>query len=101
VRLSLTLDLAGDDLDPSTGPPVRVSVSADPPALLAAGPRVWALDALPAEVELRTGAAAVGAGVLNIELRAASCLGDVCRLHSRSVETPITLAADGATTVTL
>jgi hypothetical protein len=25
----------------------------------------------------------------------------VCRLHSRSVETPITLAADGATTVTL
>jgi thiol-disulfide isomerase/thioredoxin len=101
VRLSLTLDLAGDDLDPSTGPPVRVSISADPPALLAAGPRVWALDALPAEVEIRTGAADVGAGVLTIELRAASCLGDVCRLHSRSVETPITLAADGATTVTL
>ena len=99
VRLSLALDLAGDELDPSNGPPVRVSVSADPPSLLAAGPRVWALDALPAEVELRTGA--IGEGTLHVDLRAASCLGDVCRLHTRTLDISIVLAEGGESGVAL
>src|SRR5207302_2135953 len=61
VLVRLSLDLGGDELDPSDGPPVRVAVSADPPRLLAAGPRSWALDGLPADVELHTGA---GSGTL-------------------------------------
>lgn len=99
LRLTLPLDLAGDDLDPANGPPVRVSISADPPQLLAAGPRVWALDTLPAEVTLATGAA--GEGALSIEVRAASCLGDTCRLHVRRVEARVRLAPGGEGAATL
>jgi len=99
VRLTLDLDLEGDDLDPSDGPPVRVSVTADPPALLGVGPRAWALDGLPAEFELTTGRA--GEGTLTLDLRAASCKGAVCRLHSRRVEQPVRLVHGGATAIAL
>ena len=94
VQIRAKLNLAGDDLDPSDGPPVRLTVSADPPGLLAAGPRSWALDTLPAEVGLAT---RHGSGTLTFDLRAASCQGDECRLHSRRIEVPVQLIA-GATT---
>lgn len=88
VTLELSLDLAGDDLDPGDGPPVRVSVAADPPSLLASGPRAWALDVLPARVELAT---AVGEGIITLDVQAASCLGDECRLHRRRITLPVRL----------
>jgi thiol-disulfide isomerase/thioredoxin/DNA-binding beta-propeller fold protein YncE len=93
VRVRATLDLAGDDLDPSDGPPVRLSVSADPPRLLAAGPRSWALDSLPAEVDILTGDG--GEGTITLDLRAASCTGDECHLHTRRFDIPVRLVADG------
>jgi len=99
VHLRLALDLAGDDLDPSDGPPVRVSVTADPPSLLRAGPRLWALDTLPAEIDLPTGAE--GAGTLELDLRAASCRDGLCRLHERRRTLRVRLAAGGATSLAL
>lgn len=99
VRLRFALDLGDDELDASDGPPVRVAVSAEPPRLLGAGPRSWALDALPAEIALTTGA--TGAGSLTIDVRAASCRGDECRLHSRRIELPVRLTAAGETALDL
>jgi sugar lactone lactonase YvrE len=55
VAVAIDLDLEGDDLDARDGPPIRVSVSAEPASLLGAGPRSWAEDALPVQVEIRTG----------------------------------------------
>ncbi len=94
VRFTLPLDLAGDELDPSDGPPVRVAVSADPPRLLAPGPRSWALEALPASVGVVT--AGAGEGTLVFDVRAASCQGDECRLHSRRAELRVRITAGGA-----
>ncbi|HLZ72556.1 MAG TPA: thioredoxin-like domain-containing protein [Dehalococcoidia bacterium] len=94
VLFTLALDLGDDELDPSDGPPVRVSISADPPRLLAPGPRSWALDALPASVGVVT--AGEGAGTLVFDVRAASCQGDECRLHSRRAELRVRLAPGGA-----
>jgi hypothetical protein len=87
VHLSLTLDTGGEDLDPSQGPPLRVTVSADPPALLGPGPRSWALATLPAEIDLVLGVA--GDGVLDIDIVAATCRGDVCTVHRRREERPL------------
>ncbi|MHB8718914.1 MAG: thioredoxin-like domain-containing protein [Candidatus Dormibacteria bacterium] len=89
LRLSLGLDTGAEALDRSQGPPVRFSVSADPPALLGPGPRSWALDELPAEVELRLGAP--GSGSLQLDLSAATCSGDVCTVHRRSQERRLTV----------
>jgi hypothetical protein len=75
--VTLDLDLAGDDLDPAGGPPVRVAAVADEPALLRE-PTSWALEALPATVELALGH---GSGRIAVELRAASCGPDACRLR--------------------
>ena len=77
--ISADVDLCGSMLDPRQGPPLRVSVSADPQTLLGAGPRSWALDALPVTVELRLGGA--GSGVLTVDVIASTCEGDVCTIR--------------------
>jgi hypothetical protein len=77
-------------LDPRDGPPVRVTVGADPPALLGPGARSWALDGLPAAITVHTGH---GEGILTLDVAAASCLGQECRLHRRRVALPIRLVA--------
>jgi hypothetical protein len=59
----------------SGGPPVRVDVSADPPALLGPGPRAWALTATSGEVEVT--ASGEGAGVLIVAVEAAVADGDL------------------------
>jgi thiol-disulfide isomerase/thioredoxin len=76
------VDLHGSILELRQGPPVRVSVSADPETLLGAGPRSWALDALPVNLELRLGGP--GSGVLTVDVIASTCEGDVCTIR-RSV----------------
>ena len=91
VSFLLSLDLEGDDLDARDGPPVRVSVSAEPPSLLGPGPRVWAEESLPVRVDLRTGR---GEGELLLDVQAASCLGQECRLHRRRVTLPVRLRGD-------
>jgi len=99
VGVRISLDIGDDELDPSDGPPVRVSVSADPPRLLSAGARSWALNALPAKVTISTGAE--GAGTLAFDVRAASCKGDECRLHTRRVEVRVHLEPGGSTRLEL
>jgi len=99
VGVRISLDIGDDELDPSDGPPVRVSVSADPPRLLSAGARSWALNALPAKVTISTGAE--GAGTLAFDVRAASCKGDECRLHTRRVEARVHLEPGGSTRLEL
>jgi thiol-disulfide isomerase/thioredoxin/sugar lactone lactonase YvrE len=91
VDFTLDLDLEGDELDPRDGPPIRVSVSAEPPSLLGAGPRVWAEASLPVSVQVRT---ARGEGALYVDVQAASCLGEECRLHRRRITLPVRLTAD-------
>lgn len=77
LEVTLDVDLAGDALDPAGGAPVRVAATADDPALLRP-PTSWALDALPATVELALGE---GSGRVTVELRAATCEPDACRLR--------------------
>ena len=91
VGLTVGLDLEGDDLDARDGPPVRISVSAEPPALLGPGPRAWADESLPVRVELRTGR---GEGEIFVDVQAASCLGQECRLHRRRITLPVRLQPD-------
>ena len=92
TRLALTadVDLAGTDLDLQQGPPVHVSVSADPQTLLGAGPRSWALDGLPVSVEVRLGCP--GRGVLNVDVIASTCEGDVCTISRSTREHPLTVS---------
>ncbi len=80
--IELALDLGEDDLDHSSGPPVWLTVSAEPPSLLGPGPTSWRLDALPARVEFTLGASG-GRGRIAAELRAAGCSDTVCRVHTR------------------
>jgi NHL repeat len=87
VHLSLALDTGDDVVDPSQGPPVRVAVSADPATLLGPGPRSWALADLPAEVDIALGEP--GEGVLDIDVTAATCKGDLCTIHRRGEERPL------------
>jgi hypothetical protein len=99
VAVAIDLDLEGDGLDARDGPPIRVSVSAEPASLLGAGPRSWAEDALPVQVEIRTG---YGDGEIFFDVQAASCLGEECRLHRRRITLPVRLsqgAADVAITL--
>ncbi len=90
LTVAADVDLGGLDLDPEQGPPVHVSVSADPQTLLAAGARSWALDALPVEVTLRLGRP--GSGVLTVDVIAATCEGDVCTIQRRTREHALTVS---------
>ena len=80
--LELDAELHGDALDPSSGPPVQLSISAEPPSVLGPGPTSWSLAELPARAEVALGAVGIH-GRIVAELRAAGCSGDVCRVHLR------------------
>ena len=88
--IAAEVDLAGAELDLQQGPPVHVSVSADPQTLLGAGPRSWALEELPASVEVRLGN--TGHGVLSIDVIASTCSGDVCTISRSTREHPLTVS---------
>ncbi len=89
IHLSATVDLDGMDLDLQQGPPVHVNVTADPPVLLGPGPRSWALDSLPVEVEVRLGRR--GTGVLIVDIIASTCEGDVCTVKRATREHALTV----------
>ncbi|MGE3599827.1 MAG: hypothetical protein AB7N70_30230, partial [Dehalococcoidia bacterium] len=93
IAVTVSLDLEGDDLDARDGPPIRLSVSAEPASLLGAGARSWAEDVLPVRVEIHTGH---GEGEIYFDVQAASCLGQECRLHRRRITLPVRLI-QGAT----
>ncbi|MBV9101178.1 MAG: redoxin domain-containing protein [Candidatus Dormibacteraeota bacterium] len=78
LRLEATVELDGEMLDVSQGPPVHVNVSVDPESLLGAGARSWALDSLPAAVDVTLGRP--GQGTLTLDLIASTCHDDVCTI---------------------
>jgi thiol-disulfide isomerase/thioredoxin/sugar lactone lactonase YvrE len=88
--LEADVDLGGLDLDIQQGPPVRVRVSVDPEPLLGAGPRSWALDSLPARLDLRLGTP--GSGVLTVDVIASTCQGDVCTIKRTTSEHTLTVS---------
>ena len=88
--IAADVDLDGMDLDVQQGPPVHVSVSADPQTLLGSGPRSWALDGLPVSLEIRLGTP--GSGVLVVDLIASTCEGDVCTIKRSTREHPLTVS---------
>ena len=90
LALAADVDLAGSALDLQHGPPVHVNVSADPPSLLGAGPRSWALDGLPVSVEVRLGGP--GRGVLTLDVIASTCEGDLCTIRRSTREHSLTVS---------
>ncbi len=88
--LAADVDLGGSDLDVQQGPPVHISVSADPQTLLGTGPRSWALDALPVTIEVRLGSR--GRGVLTVDVIASTCEGDVCTIRRTTREHALTVS---------
>jgi sugar lactone lactonase YvrE len=77
VGVTLDLDPGDDVLDGAGGPPVRVRAVAGAPGLLRE-PTEWTATALPATVELALGE---GSGRVTVELLAATCGPDACRLR--------------------
>ena len=90
LRLEADVDLDGMDLDVQQGPPVHMSISADPQTLLGAGARAWALDSLPVSLELTLGTP--GSGVLTVDLIASTCRGDVCTIKRSTREHGLTVS---------
>jgi hypothetical protein len=88
--LEAEVDLGGLALDIQQGPPVHVSVSVDPEPLLGAGPRSWALDSLPARLDLRLGRP--GTGVLTVNVIASTCEADVCTIKRSTREHTLTVS---------
>ena len=90
LALEAEVDLGGLDLDIQQGPPVHVTVSVDPQTLLGAGPRSWALDGLPARLDLRLGMP--GSGLLTVDVIASTCEGDVCTIKRSIREHTLTVS---------
>jgi sugar lactone lactonase YvrE len=77
VTVALDLDPGDDDLDPAGGPPVRVRAVATTEGLLRE-PTTWTASELPVTVDLALG---TGSGRVTVELLAATCGPDACRLR--------------------
>ncbi|HEU5128643.1 MAG TPA: NHL domain-containing thioredoxin family protein [Glycomyces sp.] len=97
-RLSLEVlftPAAGQKLDHSFGSPIAVTVSADPPQLLASG--AGRGEALVREIELADG---VAGGVLQVVAQAATCDAEAehpaCHLTRQDWGVPVDVVADGA-----
>jgi DNA-binding beta-propeller fold protein YncE len=71
VALPFAVDLGAFAVDRSSGPPVRVEVTADPATLLAPGARSWALAETTGDVRVRAGAPGDGVLVLTVEAHVA------------------------------
>ncbi|HET6505916.1 MAG TPA: thioredoxin-like domain-containing protein [Baekduia sp.] len=79
VTVQLDLDQGDDHLDPAGGPPVRVRATASEEGLLRE-PTSWTASALPVSIDLALGREA-GSGRITLELLAATCGPDACRLR--------------------
>jgi hypothetical protein len=103
VTLLVTVEPpAGTQLDMSSGPPVHLRLSADPPDTVEA-PAPQAAAALPAAITVRT---RTGSGTLRVEARAAFCdvdqgEGAACRLAESAFVLPFSLEPGGLARLTL
>lgn len=80
VELLLDLALDGDALDPAGGAPVRLRAEASDPGLVE-GELRWTASALPARIRVALADEPGNAGRLTVELLAATCGPDACRLR--------------------
>jgi sugar lactone lactonase YvrE len=94
VTISATVDLDGEALDLSSGPPVHVSITAEPAAALAAGARSWVLDELPARIEVTLGRP--GDATLTIDVIASTCHEDVCTIKRTTREHRLSISPPNA-----
>src|SRR5207244_1627181 len=91
LTIPVELDLGGEVLDPTQGPPVRVRVTAVPQALLGVGasePRV--LDRVPDSIDVVLGER--GSGMLSVDVIASTCHDDVCTVTRSTVAHALTVA---------
>ena len=79
LELVLDVELGGEALDAAGGPAVRVRGEASEPGLVG-GELAWAATSLPARVVVGLSDAPGSAGRLTLELLAATCGPDACRL---------------------
>ena len=77
LEVLLDVPLGGDDLDGGGGPAIQVHAVATAPGLIA-GDVAWTFRGLPARVEIELGE---GAGRIGVQLRAATCGPDACRVR--------------------
>jgi hypothetical protein len=83
VDVPFEFDTGTFHLDPAAGAALRVEVSAEPPTLLAAGPRAWAFPETTGEVRLTAGAE--GEGIVVVSIEASVCDDTQCTvLRARS-----------------
>ncbi len=80
LELELDVELDGDLLDAAGGPPVRVRAEASEDGLVA-GALAWTAPGLPARIVVALGSEPGSAGRLTVELLAATCGPEVCRLR--------------------
>lgn len=82
--VDVAIDLVDEELDASSGPPVRVVVRSRPAALLAGGGPVHVdLDRPSGRVEVRAGAAGAGLLLVEVTARTAGAGGPAVRTHRR------------------
>ncbi len=79
LSVPAALDLGDEELDRSSGTPVRVTVEARPPGLLQDGLGRWELDSVDATVAVRAGG--TGGGMLLVEVAASTCRDGLCRVR--------------------
>lgn len=101
LRLEVLFEpAAGQKLDHSFGSPIAVTVSADPPQLLASG--AGRGEELVREIELADG---VESGVLQVVAQAATCDAEAehpaCHLTRQDWGVPVEVSADGEDTLRL
>lgn len=80
LELELDVALDGDELDLAGGAPIRVRAEASEPGLVE-GELAWTAAGLPARVVVALGDQPGSAGRLTVELLAATCGADACRLR--------------------
>ncbi len=83
LSVPVAVELGDEELDDSSGAPVRVTVEARPRSLLEGGGGRWELASANGTAEIRAGEA--GGGLLLVEVAASTCRGGVCavRVHRR------------------
>jgi DNA-binding beta-propeller fold protein YncE len=90
LTVPFAIDLDAWRLDDGDGPAVRVEVTAEPSALLAPGPRSWAL-AEP-RGSLSVSAGRTGEGIVVVSVEASVCLDDQCTVLRHRVRYDVTVS---------
>ncbi|MDP8960745.1 MAG: hypothetical protein M3N32_03885, partial [Actinomycetota bacterium] len=86
LTVPFSVDVGGEALDPSSGPPVRVSLDSEPASLLES-PCSWGLHETAGTLEVVAGDP--GHGSLTLDVAVATCRESACRIHRRRIRYPL------------